>query len=114
MKQRGHETPSTRLTTGQRCIAAVCLTFAAAMTVEGLLTIAGVIHGVNAAGEDLSTPWNVLMGLFAAALGIFLTISLVDDLRTGNWQDSSSSGENRGADEGDDPPVDADDFDDGW
>ncbi|MFI7108225.1 hypothetical protein ACIBK9_18115 [Nonomuraea sp. NPDC050227] len=114
MKQRGHETPSTRPTTEQRCIAAVCLIFAAAVTVEGLLTIAGVIHGINGAGEDLSTPWNVLMGLFTAAFGIFATISLVDDLRTGNWQEPSSSGENNGADEGDDPATDLDDVDDGW
>ncbi|MEU1726185.1 hypothetical protein [Nonomuraea sp. NPDC005692] len=83
------------------------------LTIEGLLTIAGVIHAINGVGEDLPPAGNVLMGLFAAALGIFLTITLVDNLRTGEWSEPSCSGENNGADEGDDPAPDLDDGDDG-
>ncbi|WP_185845326.1 hypothetical protein [Nonomuraea sp. WAC 01424] len=56
----------------------------------------------------------MLMEIFAAALGIFLTISQVHDIRTGNWQEPSCSGENNGADEGDDPAIDLDNVDDGW
>jgi hypothetical protein len=114
MKQRGRETSSTRLTIGQRCLAAGCLIFALGVAVEGLLMVAGVIHGTNGAGEDLSTAWNVLLGLFTAAVGTLLTVSQVEDLRTGKWTELPAPGGNGGADDGDDAAIDLDDVDDGW